>query len=89
MTAKDQVLLRTKDISIILLVCTMLGLIGTQFKKIYRWDETADKMEKLEARVSANERITIQISTQLDGISKQLDQVNWSLRRMGIHGRDS
>lgn len=86
---KDRVLLRTKDISVILLICTILGIIGTQFKKVYRWDETADRIVALEARVAASERSTLVVSTQLEGISKQLEQINWQLRRMGSHGRDS
>lgn len=86
---KDRVLLRTKDISIIILIVTVLGLFGTQFKKIYRWDETADKMAALEMRVATAERSTLVVSTQLEGISKQLEQINWQLRRMTTHGRDS
>lgn len=85
----DRVLLRVKDVSIIVLICTVIGLVGTQLKHIYRWDEAADRLEKLEVRVSASEKVTVAISTQLDGISKQLDQVNWQLRRMQGHGRDS
>ena len=86
---KDRILIRAKDVSIIILILTVLGLVGTQFKRVYRWDEAVERLEKLEARVTANERVVVVISTQLEGISKQLDQVNWQLRRMQGHGRDS
>lgn len=89
MANKDQVLLRTKDISIILLVCTMLGLVGTQFKKVYRWDEAAERIIQLEIRVRAAETTNTVVVTQLDAIAKQLEQINWQLRRINTHGRDS
>lgn len=89
MADKDRILIRAKDVSIIVLILTVLGLVGTQFKRVYRWDEAAERLEKLEVRVSNNERVVVVISTQLEGISKQLDQVNWQLRRMQGHGRDS
>jgi uncharacterized coiled-coil protein SlyX len=86
---KDRVLLRVKDIATIVLICTVLGIIGTQFRRVYRWDEAADRVERLEVRVTESEHVTIAISTQLEGISKQLEQINWQLRRMQNHGRDS
>lgn len=86
---KDRVLLRAKDISIMVLIVTILGIVGTQFRRVYRWDEAADKLDRLEARVSINEKGVTVIGTQLDGISKQLEQINYQLGRMQRHGRDS
>ena len=85
---KDQILLRTKDVSISLLICSLLGIIGTQFKKVYRWDEAADRISALELRLVTAERTAAVVNSQLEGISKQLDQINWQLRRMN-RGRDS
>lgn len=86
---KDRVLLRAKDISIIILIVTILGVVGTQFKRVYKWDEAADRISELEQRVNNNERVSAVIGSQLEGISKQLEQINWQLRRMQNHGRDS
>lgn len=86
---RDKVLIRAKDISILLLVAAVLGILGTQFKRIYRWDETSDKVEKLEIRMTNSEHVSISINTQLEGISKQLDQLSWQLRRMQSNGRNS
>lgn len=82
MSDKDRVLLRTKDVSIIILICTVLGLIGTQLKKVYRWDEAVERVEKLESRVRQAENVNIAVVARLDEISKQLDQANFYLRRM-------
>lgn len=87
-SGRDRVLLRTKDVSIIILICTLLGLIGTQTKKIYRWDETADKIVQLETRIRAAETTNTVVVTQLDSISKQLEQINWQLRRINNNGRN-
>lgn len=89
MSNKDQVLLRAKDVSIIILVFTMLGFAGTQFKKVYRWDEAADRIVQLELRVRAAETTNTVVVTQLDAIAKQLEQINWQLRRMNTNGRNT
>lgn len=87
-TKQDRVLLRTKDISVILLICTILGILGTQFRKIYRWDEAADRVVALEVRIRQTENVNTAVVARLDEISKQLDQVNWQLRRMNGNGRN-
>lgn len=79
---KDRVLLRTKDVSIIILICTVIGIVGTQFRKVYRWDETANRVDQLEIRVRQTENVNIAMVARLEEISKQLDQANWYLRRM-------
>lgn len=88
MSEKNHVLLTTKGIGIALTVIAFLGVIGSQLMKVYRWEATADNMEKLEERVGKNEQGIANIGGQLTGISKQLEEVNWRLRRMG-NGRDS
>ena len=85
---KDQVLLRTKDISLIVLIVTLLGVIGTQFKKFYRWEQAAEKIEQLEPRVRSTEQIGSVVTTQLTEISKQLDDIKWQMRRMQNNGRN-
>ena len=86
--SKDQVLLRTKDISVIILIVTLLGVIGTQFKKIYRWEQAADKVEQMEPRLRNTEQIGTVVTTQLTEISKQLDDIKWQMRRMQNNGRN-
>lgn len=85
---KDKVLLRTKDVAIIIMIVTVLGTLGTQFRKVYRWDDAVEKISQLEARVRAAETTNTVVVTQLDGIAKQLEQINWQLRRMNNNGRN-
>lgn len=85
---KDRVLLRTKDVAIIIMIATVVGILGTQLKKIYRWDAMSDKVDVLETRVRATETSNAVVIAQLSEISKQLEQVNWQLRRMGNNGRN-
>lgn len=87
-TGKDQVLLRTKDISLIVLIVTLLGVIGTQLKKFYRWEQAADRIEQIEPRVRSAEQMGTVVTTQLIEISKQLDDIKWQMRRIQNNGRN-
>lgn len=82
MIGKDQVLMRTKDLSLLLLLLSVLGLVLGPIKRVFRMDETITKVEKLEEKVNKSQMDIAVIGSQYADITKQLDNINWQLRRM-------
>lgn len=80
---KDKILLRAKDIGLLVLVLTFFGMLAGPLKRIFQLNETIEKVQKLEDNRIDQERNMAIIRTQLEGLSKQLDQVSWQLRRIG------
>lgn len=86
---KDQVLIRAKDVTLMISIITLLGLVIVPVKKIFKFDETIEKVAKLEtkqetmqaAQIVTDRNLAV-VSAQYAEIGKQLDQINWQLRRM-------
>lgn len=79
---KDKILLRAKDIGLLVMVITLIGMLLGPLKKTFVWDETARKVEILENRMGIQETNSAVNQSQYAQISKQLDQINWQLRKM-------
>lgn len=84
---KDKILLRAKDISLLVLVLTLFGMLLGPLKKTFIWDQTASKVEKLEDKMNAQSSDMAVIKSQYSDISKQLDSIQWQLRRLNNGGR--
>lgn len=79
---KDKILLRAKDLGLLILVGTVLTMILGPLKRVYQWNEAVDRVSKLEERVSAEEKNIAVTQAEFDQIQKQLEQINWQLRRL-------
>lgn len=85
---KDKILIRAKDIVLMISILTMLGMFLGPMRKIFKVEETILDVEKLkEEAVSAKIERAV-TNTQLADMVKQLEQINWQLRRMSHGGRD-
>lgn len=79
---KDKILIRAKDITMIVSIITLLGLVLSPVKKIFKFDDAVEKIAKLEDRMMINEREIATIDAHYADISKQLDQISWKLQRI-------
>jgi uncharacterized coiled-coil protein SlyX len=79
---KDTFLIRSKDVGLLIAILTLAGLVLGPMKKVFQLEATIGKVEKLEDRVNGNEKNIAVINSQYADISKQLDQINWQLRRL-------
>lgn len=79
---KDKILLRAKDISLLVLVLTLFGMLLGPLKKTFRWDAMADKVERLEERANQQALDMAVIKSQYEDINKNLEAINWRLRRI-------
>lgn len=79
---KDKILLRAKDIGLLISIIILLGMILGPMKKAFIWDQTAEKVEKLEEKFNQQSNDMAVIKSQYADISKQLDSIQWQLRRI-------
>lgn len=78
---KDKILLRAKDLSLLVLVITFLGLVVGPLKKILKLDDMICKVEKLEDKTYSNSENIAVIIAQNKEIMEQIKQMSWQLRR--------
>lgn len=86
---KDQVLIRAKDIGLIISVVTLFGMLFGPLKKFVYMEAAAAEIPALKKELSdtrektnRNELNNAVAMAKLEDISKQIDQVLWQLRRM-------
>lgn len=79
----DQLMIRAKDISLMIAILTLIGLILGPIHKIYQWDDSTQKVAQLETEVNDQMKTIAVIQSEFSDISKQLDQINWQLRKIG------
>ncbi len=79
---KDKILIRAKDVTLVIAVLTMLGMFIGPMKKIFLLDETIDKVNKLQDMGYERDKQIAIINTQYADIEKQLEQMNWQLRKL-------
>jgi hypothetical protein len=71
----DKVLIRAKDISLLILVLTFFGMVMGPLKKIFKLEDVIVKVEKLEASDdNQNEQLTV-IKTQYTEIDRKLERL--------------
>ncbi len=78
----DKFLIRAKDIALLATILTLIGAILGPIKKAYQWDEAVTKVQDLQSRVDADDRNIAVVQSEFTEISKQLEQINWQLRRL-------
>lgn len=78
---KDKILLRAKDISLLLMVLTFLGFIAGPLKKMFKLEDMISKVEKLEDKTYSNSENIAVVIAQNKEIMDQIRQINWQLRR--------
>lgn len=83
----DKILLRAKDIGLLIGVVSLLGMFFGPLKKVFQMEETITKMAKLEDRVGGHDSSIAVINSQYADIQKQLEQMNWQLRRINNERR--
>lgn len=84
---KDKILLRAKDVSLLIMVLTFLGLVMGPLKKVFKLDDMIQKVEKLEDKTYSNSEAIAVVIAQNKEIGEQVKQINWQLRSMNRSGR--
>lgn len=79
---KDKILIRAKDITLMLSVLTLLGFLFGPAKKIFQLEQTIEDVKDLKTDVGVTKTNIAVINAQYADIQKQLEQVNWQLRAM-------
>lgn len=79
---KDKILLRAKDIGLLIMIFTLLGFLVGPMKKMFQLDQTIEDVKELKAQVSDTKINIAVINTQYTDIKEQLKQMNWQLRRI-------
>lgn len=79
---KDKILLRAKDITLMVSIITLLGFLFGPAKKIFQLEQTIDDVRELKTDVGMTKTNVAVINAQYADIQKQLEQVNWQLRAM-------
>ena len=74
--------MRSKDAAIIAAILSLFGMLWGPMKKIVVLDQTIVKVEKLEDKVAANTQSLAVTDSRYQDINKQLEQINWQLRRL-------
>lgn len=74
---KDSFLIRAKDITLIVTILGLLGFMGNIYKKTYRWDEAAEKID-------ANEKVQHNQETDLAVIKAQLSVISSNVDSLGV-----
>ncbi len=84
---RDKILLRAKDITLIISVLTMLGLLLGPVKQFIRIQAVADDVIMMKqdmratiAQTNANTTAIAVVSTQYESISKQLESIQRDVR---------
>lgn len=78
---KDKILLRAKDIGLLVAIFTLLGFIWGPLKKTFKWDQAVEKVEKLEDRVNRLDSNVAVINSQYEDIKRELMRINRKLDR--------
>lgn len=84
---KDKILLRAKDISLLVMVVTFLGLIAGPLKKIFVLDSMIEKVEKLEDKTYSHATAIAVVMSQNKEILEQIKQLNWQMRNFNRSSR--
>lgn len=79
---KDKILLRAKDIALLVSILILAGLLLNPIRKTFEWDMAVKKVEALEDKVSANSTALAITRSQYDEIIKNLEKINRRLDRM-------
>lgn len=79
---KDKILLRAKDVGLLIAIFTLLGFLVGPMKKIFQLEQTLEDVKELKISSNENKTNIAVIASQYTDISKQLEQINWQLRRM-------
>lgn len=83
---KDKVLIRAKDISLLILVLTFFGMIAGPLRKVFILESLIAKVDKIEEVSFQNRTDNAVNKAQYQEISEQLRQINWQLRNMNNNG---
>lgn len=83
---KDKILLRAKDVGLLLMIFTLLGFIIGPMKKIFQLEQTIEDVKELKTHEAATTTSIAVINSQYADIQKQLEQMNWQLRRINHKG---
>lgn len=78
----DKVLIRAKDISLLIMVLTLLGLIAGPAKRIFQLDDVIVKVEKLSNDVADTKTNQAVTNAQYADIKGQLERINWQLQKL-------
>lgn len=79
---KDQILIRAKDITLVVTILTLLGFAFVPFKKFFQFDEAVGKIATIESGLQSVKQDVAVTNAQYAMITKQLEQINWQLRTM-------
>lgn len=83
---KDKILLRAKDIGLLIMIFTLLGFIVGPMKKVFQLEQTIEDVRELKQKEAITSTSIAVINAQYADIQKQLEQMNWQLRRINHKG---
>lgn len=78
----NQFLIRAKDVSLIVAILTLLGFVISPMRKIFEIEAMIGRVSKLEDVVASNTNNIAVINAQYADIQKQLEQINWQVRKI-------
>lgn len=77
----DRVLIRAKDLTLIVAVLTVAGALYAMTSKPAQWDQATRDIEELKPKVAANEIKLAVINAQYEAIQGELHAINRKLGR--------
>lgn len=79
---KDQVLIRAKDVTLLISILTLLGLLFGPMRKVFMLEQTIDDVAGLKKDVGDDKTAIAVINSQYADINSQLKEIKWQLRGM-------
>lgn len=77
----DRVLIRAKDIGLLIGILTLGSMVWTMYKKPAEWDAAAEDVRTLKPRVESIEKTMIANTERFSYIIKQLDAIDRKVGR--------
>lgn len=77
----DKVLIRSKDIGLIIGILTLAGMVWALAEKPFEWNQTTKDMEMLKPKVEEHDKQITTIGVQFTYIERELRAINRKLPR--------
>lgn len=82
MANHDSFLMRAKDWGLLILILTVLGIIGTYYRRTEAWDNATMKVNDLQKDVYAESVEMAILRTQLQEVNRNLEKISYQLEKM-------
>lgn len=85
---RDKILIRAKDIGLLIMIVTLMGFLIGPMKKVFQMEQTIEDVRELKIEASQTKTNFAVINSQYNDIQKQLEQMNWNIRRINHNKGD-